>query len=586
MTEVKQNEDLRFVGRMFYRILIPSLISSFGLSLGNVVDAVVLGKKIGENGLAAISFVLPIYMIFNVFDVGLSVGGALIYSKLLGEGKSKEAAAHFNDILLISLVFSMLFVFCGIFFTPQILICLGTTDLCGEVYTLTYDYASILLRAAPLFFANHVLFEFVRCDSGEKRAAIGMLGGNVVDILLNLLFVLKMGFGVEGAVWATVIGQGVSVCIHIGHLFQKRTILRFRFAVPHFGQVLKSFRIGFAASSRYILQFLYLIAANRILMEHHGATGVAVFDLIMNVSYIAMTFFEGTSQAMQPLVSTFCGERNETFAGNVKKRAFHWAMVLTLILLLVGGIFAKQLCSVFGFTSMTGSAIGVYAVRIYGIGVLLAGWNLLQGSYLQANGNEMWCYLMSFLRNFAILLPCTLVFCANANLKNCWWMYPVTELLSCTLWVVIRKIFVHDQSETTDDGRILRIGMCGDQAELSRMQKQTEFFCKQWNASQTQVDYVLLTIQEVCNTVLLNTSSQKSQKDRYIQLTLIALENSDFEIHLRDNYASFHPFDKDAFQIQSNIKNENFGEILLVKQKAKSFFYRRYLGFHTLIVTV
>jgi Na+-driven multidrug efflux pump len=68
-----------FTSRMFYRFLIPSMVSSIGLSWGNIVDALVVGAKMGETGLAAIGLITPVFMIFNVMDLGIAIGGSVKY---------------------------------------------------------------------------------------------------------------------------------------------------------------------------------------------------------------------------------------------------------------------------------------------------------------------------------------------------------------------------------------------------------------------------------------------------------------------------------------------------------------------------
>lgn len=93
------DKNTYFTKRMFYRFLVPSLLSTVGLSLGNIVDSLVIGTKMGETGLAAISLVAPIFMIYNVLDLGIAVGGSVHYTKLLGEGKAKEGLRSFNQMM-------------------------------------------------------------------------------------------------------------------------------------------------------------------------------------------------------------------------------------------------------------------------------------------------------------------------------------------------------------------------------------------------------------------------------------------------------------------------------------------------------
>ena len=83
---------------MFYKMLIPSLISSVGFALSDMADALVVGQRMGETGLAAISLCLPIYMLMNVITDAFGIGGGVRFSCLLGEGNEDEAVRCFNRI--------------------------------------------------------------------------------------------------------------------------------------------------------------------------------------------------------------------------------------------------------------------------------------------------------------------------------------------------------------------------------------------------------------------------------------------------------------------------------------------------------
>ncbi|MEI6100749.1 MAG: MATE family efflux transporter, partial [Eubacteriales bacterium] len=240
----------RFTQKMFYRFLFPSLVSSAALALGNIVDAVVVGTRMGEAGLAAISLMLPVYMVFNVFDIGISVGGCIEYAKLLGEGRAKAAKEHFNRMLQAALAVSILFAVLGNLFLPQILYILGATHTDTVLYGMSAAYARILITFAPLFFINFLMYYFIRNDDNQKLASIGFIAGNLLDFVLNYLFVILLNGGVEGAAWATVIGQATSIVIYLPHLFMKHNILGLQVVRPQFGEIFRSFRTGFATSNQ------------------------------------------------------------------------------------------------------------------------------------------------------------------------------------------------------------------------------------------------------------------------------------------------------------------------------------------------
>ena len=83
-----------FTDHMFRRLFWPTLVSAFGLALGDVADALFVGIRIGKAGLATMSLVAPVYMIYNVLDIGIAVGTSVHYTRALGKGKAKQGIGH------------------------------------------------------------------------------------------------------------------------------------------------------------------------------------------------------------------------------------------------------------------------------------------------------------------------------------------------------------------------------------------------------------------------------------------------------------------------------------------------------------
>ncbi len=574
----------RFTQKMFYRFLIPSLVSSVALAFGNVVDAVVVGTSIGEAGLAAISLMLPIYMVFNVFDIGISMGGCIEYARLLGEGKAKAAKEHFNRMLQAALAVSILIAVLGNLFLPHILYVLGATQNDTALYEMCWTYARILVTSAPLFFINFLLYYFIRNDDNQKLASIGFIIGNLLDFALNYVLVIVLHYGVEGAAWATVIGQAASILIYLPHLFMKHNILGLQPIRPDIREVFKSFRTGFATSNQYIFQFLFILTANNILMRIGGEGGVAIFGVVLNISYIALCLYDATGATLQPLISTFTGEKNKTAVKSTLKLSFAWGMGLSAALIFVIFIFAENICGFFGLRADV--ALGVYAVRLFCIGALFAGVSIIASAYYQSEGRAKWSFSIGLLRNCIVLLPLTAVFGFMGE-QNFWWIFPVTEAACLAVWILWRQMSrSRNKEEALDRARIYSRMIENKNEDIKTLLAEVEAFCEKWDADARQSYYVLMTVEEICNAIIINAFGGSGGE--YIQLTLIAGEDGMFDLHVRDNATLFNPFDMITKKVDIDDSERNLDSLgmLMIKNKSKDFFYRRYQGFNTLTVKV
>ncbi|MBO5197455.1 MAG: polysaccharide biosynthesis C-terminal domain-containing protein [Lachnospiraceae bacterium] len=579
--------DNYFAGRMFYRFLVPSLLSSIGLSFGNIMDALVVGNRMGESGLAAISLVCPIYMIFNIFDLGLGIGGSIHFSKLLSAGEAKKGIRLFNQVLHTTAILGLFFAVFGNLLMPGVLWILGARKSHGEVYDMVKAYARVLFSFAPLIFINLSLYHFIRCDDDQTGAAVGLVVGNILDIVLNYVFVIVLDFGVEGAIWSTVIGQIAALFFYLPHLFQRSYLLRVKKVRWEWRPVWECFQTGFASSSQYIFQFFFLIIMNHLLMKIGGKTGVAVFDIVTNVSYIALSVYEGVGATLQPLAATFLGEQNGDDVRRVRNMSLGWGTGIGIGMLAILFLTTEGILNLFGLTEPYAHEIGRGALWMYYLSAFFAGFNVMIGYYFQAIDKEKYVLLINFLRTFAMILLFSFLF-AGLGLQWFWCAFPAAEAATLLIWMIGKKMDKKKPLLKLARDRVYRrtLGNAGE--EIADTIAEIEEFCGKWGADFRQSYYVTLTVEELCMAIIQNAFG-KGRED-YIQLTLIAQENGEFTLHIRDSAVSFNPFSMKMKKLE--LGDDNTEEemksvgILIVVKNAKEFFYRRYQGFNTLTVKV
>ena len=112
-----------------------------------------------------------------------------------------------------------------------------------------------------------------------------------------------------------------------------------------------------------------------------------------------------------------------------------------------------------------------------------------------------------------------------------------------------------------------------------------EEFCGAWNAQIRQQYFVTMAVEELGLAILQHGFNGRT--DGYIQITVIALEDGAFELHMRDDAVTFDPFSLETARAGSgeNFDMDSLG-VMVIKDRAKSFFYRRYQGFNTMIVRI
>lgn len=569
-----------FVPRMFYKMLIPSVMSSLGFALSDMADALVVGRRMGETGLAAISLCLPIYMLMNVLMNAFGIGGSIRFSGLLGIGDKKGAVQCFNCVWKAALLSGLVFALTVNLFAPQVLAVLGAADAGTPLYRACETYMRIISLGAPLLILNIVFSNFLRNDNNEVLAARGFILGNITDLSLNILLVLVFDFGTAGAAVSTVLGSAVAVLCYLPAIIgKKRNVLAVTRAKTDFQQALSCFRIGFATAVQDLFKLIFLLVVNRTMLTLGGEGYVAVFDVVYNASFFIVYLCEGTAEAAQPLASTFAGERSAQDCRHVRRLSVCWALILSGIAAAILAVFAAPAAAVFG---LSGSLLPTasYAIRVYCAGFACIAVNLAMSRYCQSVEAAQSAFVGVLLRSFLAAVPSVLLFSAFA-LEWIWFAFPAAEIVSLILFLLYCRA-AEKKCVPFDENRIYRATLSGKNAELSSLLDGCEAFCEHWDAAPKQTYAVTLVIEEVVASIVRNVLGRTP--DGKIRITLLALPDGDFALHVLDNATAFDPL----AHRENNKTDFDIDEVgvTLIKKMAKSYLYRQCTGFNSLTVQI
>ncbi|MBR4656214.1 MAG: ATP-binding protein [Oscillospiraceae bacterium] len=566
-----------FTDRMFRRLFWPTLFSSLGLALGDVADALFVGIRIGKAGLATMSLVAPVYMIYNVLDIGIALGASVHYTRALGKGKAKQGIEVFSQMLMVAVFISLLIAGSGTALMPYILKILGAGSPQGELWNYAKEYLQIMFLGTPLTFLFFLLYYCVRCDDNEKLASAGYVAGFLTDVAASALFVLVFKMDVRGAILATLLGKAVGIGVFLLHFTRKWAILRFRLVKPDVKLILSVLKTGMSSSFGYIGQFAALLIVNNLLMRLGGETVLAQFNVVQNVSYVALVIYTALGDTVQPLCGTFFAEHNKEAIRRVMVLAVGIGVVSGAVIAALFALFAPSVCDLFG---LTGSAVsdGAFAVRLFCLSVIPAGLSLTWSSCFLAIGRERIVLLINQLRTFVCFAVFALIL-SRFGVRWFWLTFLGAELGTLAVWIPVSRAKKRSVSDL-----VFSYLLDTNSTDISDLMMKAEAFCEENGATPKQVYCVSMCVEEVCQAIINNAFRQKG--DEYIQLTFCLENDGTAVLHIRDNAVDFNPFAMNTGQDYENDEHLASLGIQMVKAKSKRFFYRRYAGFNTLTVEV
>ena len=433
------------VNKLMVQMGVPMILSMALQAVYNIVDSAFVGnmKEGSEAALNALTLVFPIQMLIVAIGIGTGVGTNALLAKTLGQGNRKKASKVAGNSLFLGLI---IYIVCFLFgiFGVNTYISSQTTN--PEVMEMAASYLRIccVISFGIIFFS---LFEKLLQATGKSLySTIGQVLGAVVNIVLDPILIYGLGpvkeMGVEGAAYATVIGQVASaVLLLVFHMkLNKDMESGFRYMKPD-GKIIKEiYAIGLPAIIAQALMSFMVYVMNLILKFSPSAQ--TAYGLFYKVQQFVLFLAFGLRDAITPIVAFSHGMRSK----NRINDGIKYGLIYTIGLMMIGLIITEAFPTGFAaiFNAGSSKVYFIDAMRIVSISFIFAGINIaLQGIY-QALDGGIESLIISLLRQLIIILPLAGVFSVfvrngQADISLIWWAFPITEFISCVVGCMFLK---------------------------------------------------------------------------------------------------------------------------------------------------
>lgn len=288
--------------RAIFRFAVPLILGYILQQMYLVIDTVIVGRWIGVNALAAIGASTSIMFLIMGFCNGSCAGFAIPVAQAFGAKDFRKMRTYVSNSYRIAITFAVVITLLSCLFCKKILHLVNTPL---EVFDDAYIFLMLQFAAIPFTIGYNLLAGQIRALGNSKQPFYFLITASVVNILLDVLLILILGLGVEGAGIATLLSQAFSVCLCIRFIKKKMQILIPQDEERDFDN--KKISILLNNGVPMGLQFsitgigiIMLQSANNAL----GITCVAAFIAAMRIKYLFTCVFENIGVAM----ATYCGQ--------------------------------------------------------------------------------------------------------------------------------------------------------------------------------------------------------------------------------------------------------------------------------------
>lgn len=446
MTENNKMREMP-VYKLMIQMGIPMILSMALQAVYNIVDSAFVGnmKEGSEAALNALTLVFPVQMLMVAIAIGTGVGTNALLARTLGQGDSKKAAMVAGNSLFLGLI---IYVICFLFGIFGVNAYISSQTANPEVLSMGTSYLKIccVLSFGIVFFS---LFEKLLQATGRSLySTIGQVAGAVINIILDPIMIYGIGpvpkMGVEGAAYATVIGQIASaVLLFVFHIkLNKEFEHGFKYMKPD-GKIIKEiYAIGLPAIIAQALMSIMVYVMNLILK--FDASAQTAYGLFYKVQQFVLFLAFGLRDAITPILAFAYGMRSKKRIQDGMKYGIIFSIGLMILGIFITEVFPGQFAVLFNAGSSREYFVG--AMRIISISFLFAGINVAYQGIYQALDGGMESLVISLLRQMIIILPLAEIFSVlvkngQAGVSLIWWAFPITEFAACLLGCVfLRRI--------------------------------------------------------------------------------------------------------------------------------------------------
>lgn len=409
-------------GKLIFYFAVPMILGNFFQIFNTLVDSIIVGNYIGKSALAAIGSAFPVIYALISLVIGISGGISIVISQYYGAKDLNSVKRAIDTAFIFLLSSSALLGIVGIIFAPEIFSMLHLSD---EAMNEAIIYMRIYLSGIVFMAGFNGAMGILRGLGDSKTPLYFLIITTISNILLELLFIVWLRMGIEGAAWATIGSQILGFSISIFYLNRSHAVVRLRFFKMVFDkQIFKlSLKIGLPSGMQQIFVALGMVALIRIVNEF-GTNAMAAYTIAGRIDSFAALPAMNFSMALASFVGQNIGAGH---IGRVKRGLKYTILMSGSVAILVSlliGLFAHPLME--AFTNDTAVIeLGSHYLWIVCSFYLLFTLMFAFTGVLRGAGDTLIPMFITLFSLWIIRIPIAVFLSSKIGITGVWWAIPI-----------------------------------------------------------------------------------------------------------------------------------------------------------------
>lgn len=422
------------ISTLFRRLLIPTVLGMVFSAIFIITDGIFVGKGIGSDALAAVNITAPLFMIAAGIGLMFGVGGSVVASIHLSQGKRKAASINITQA----------FLFSGFFVLVLSALCFCLVEPVGRMLGSSERLLPLVIEYMLWYLPFLVFYEllstgmfFIRLDGSPNYAMMCNAVAAILNIILDYIFIFQFGWGMMGAAFATSLGTvigGLMTVVYLTRFSRNIRLYRIKLSVKSLMLTLRNLgymiKLGTSAfiSEASIACMMFL--GNYVFIRYLGEDGVAAFSIACYFFPIIFMVYNAIAQSAQPIISYNFGAGQ---SDRIRK-TFHLALRTALICGISFCIFTvlcrKNIVSLFIDRSYPAFDIAANGLPYFSIGFIFFAVNMIGIGYYQSIERGQRATIITLLRGVVFMSAGFFMLPPVLGVTGIWLAVPFAELLT------------------------------------------------------------------------------------------------------------------------------------------------------------
>ena len=455
MTDKTKELETKSIKRLLWEYAVPAVASQVVTSVYNIVDRIFLGNSIDGNGklyLAALAITFPVMNIIHAFGSLVGAGSSARMSIVLGRKDVRWAEKILGNSMLLTFFFGFLFVTAGYIWMEPILTLFGASP---QTLGFACQYMDIVLPGMFLVTLTYNLTGLIRASGYPMKAMWIMVGGALLNILLDYIFIGVLSMGVSGAAWGTTISMASTAVVSVVHFLHPHSFIRFKRHAwaPKLYIFRNILAIGISPFSMNVAAFAVVAVLNRQLFRFGGDNAVAVYGVVNSACGLIFMMLLGVCQGMQPIAGYNYGARRNDRLREVYLLTMKVCVAIGIFGMLSVLLFPRTIISCFNQEEVI-LAMGVPALRYLLVFAPFIAFTVTNSQLFQSIDQPWIAIVTSLSRQVLFLIPIALILPdifynrTGDGVTGVWLSCTICDFLGAALSLVLllthRQVFRND----------------------------------------------------------------------------------------------------------------------------------------------